>query len=83
MLGHLGAFAGLGQEPGDVQVGLPPGLLMDFAFHIGEAGRIGGQTFEPLGLTFGQHPPRLVGDLGWLGSLSFEGGIFWPTWIWY
>ena len=33
---------------------------MDFAFHSGEAGRINGQAFEPLGLTFGQHPPRLA-----------------------
>jgi hypothetical protein len=53
MPGHLGALAGLGQEPGDVQVGLPPGLLMDFALHGGEAGRIRGQACEPLGLTVG------------------------------
>ena len=31
MLGHLGTFAGLGQQPGDVEIGLMSRLVVDFA----------------------------------------------------
>lgn len=62
MLGHLGMFAGLGQEAGDVEVGLLPRLVVDLALHGGEAGRIAGQPPEPLGLAVGEHPAGLGGD---------------------
>ncbi len=35
---------------------------MNLALHAGEAGRIGGQSLEPLVLAFGQHSSRLLGD---------------------
>ncbi|MBV8676663.1 MAG: hypothetical protein JO355_05775 [Planctomycetaceae bacterium] len=38
----------------------PWGLLVNFAFHYGEARRVGGQTFEPLVLAFGQQSSGLV-----------------------
>ena len=57
-------LTGLGQEPGDVEVGLPPRLLMHLAFHGGEAGRVGRQPPQPLRLALGQQTSRLVGDLG-------------------
>ena len=49
-----GLLAGLGQQPGDVEIGLPPRLLVNLEFHGGEAGRVGGQTFEPLAFALGQ-----------------------------
>ncbi len=64
MVGRLRELTGLGQEPGDVEIGLSPRLLMHLAFHGGEAGRVGGQAPEPLGLTLGQQTSRPVGDLG-------------------
>src|SRR6185312_11882371 len=64
VLGHLGTFAGLGQEAGDIEVGLVPRLVVDLALHGGEAGRIAGQAVEPFGLTVGEHPSGLRGDVG-------------------
>ena len=50
----LRLLTGLGQQPGDVEIGLPPRLLVNLEFHGGEAGRVGGQTFEPLVFALGQ-----------------------------
>src|SRR5512135_2323948 len=52
--------AGFGQETRDVQVGLPPRLLMHFAFDGGEARGVAHQTREPLRLAFAQHSSRLI-----------------------
>ena len=62
VLGHLGTFAGLGQEPGDVEIGLVPRLVVDLALHGGEAGRIAGEAPEPFGLPVGEDPAGLGGD---------------------
>ncbi len=64
MRSHLGLLTGLGQQSGDVEIGLPSGLLVDFALHRGEAGRVDGQTFEPLVLAFGQRSSGLLGHGG-------------------
>ena len=40
-----------------------PRLVVDLALHGGEAGRIAGQAFEPLGLPLGEDPAGLGGDL--------------------
>ena len=66
--GRLRLRAGLGQEPGDREIRLVPGLVVNFAFHGGEAGRIRGQPLEPLRLPCGQHASGLVGDFGRRGS---------------
>ena len=64
VVGRLRELTGLGQEPGDVEIGLSPRLLMHLAFHGGEASWVGGQAPEPLGLAFHQQSSGLVGDLG-------------------
>jgi hypothetical protein len=61
---RFGLLTGLGQQPGDIVIGLPSGVLVDFAFHRGEARRVGGQTFEPLVLAFGQRSSGLLGHGG-------------------
>ena len=65
VLGHLGTFAGLGQQPGDVEIGLMLRLIVDFALHGGEAGRIAGQAVEPFGLPLGQDLAGPSGDFRW------------------
>src|SRR5262245_37821222 len=63
MPGHLGTFAGLGQQSGDVEIGLAPRLVVDLALHDGEAGRIVGEALEPFGFAVGEHPAGLGGDV--------------------
>jgi hypothetical protein len=61
---HLGLLTGFGQQSGDIEIGLPSGLVVDFTLHRGEAGRVAGQTFEPLVLAFSQRLSGLLGDGG-------------------
>jgi hypothetical protein len=82
VLGHLGVFAGLGQQPGDVQIGLPPCLVVNFPFDGGKACWINHQAIQPLRLAFGQQPSRLVRDGGWrgcrraVGTLTLSSSLF-------
>ena len=82
VLGHLGVFAGLGQQPGDVQIGLPPCLVVNFPFDGGKACWITHQAIQPLRLAFGQQPSRLVRDGGWrgcrraVGTLTLSSSLF-------
>jgi hypothetical protein len=75
VLGHLGVLAGLGQQPGDVQIRLPPCLVVDFPFHSGKARRITHQAIQPLHLALGQQPSRLVRDGGWRGCRRTVGTL--------
>ena len=75
MLGHLGVFASLGQQPGDVQIGLPPCLVVNFPFDGGKACWITHQAIQPLRLAFGQQPSRLVRDGGWRGCRRAVGTL--------
>jgi hypothetical protein len=50
----LRLLTGLGQQPGDIEIGLPPRLLVNLEFHGGEARRVGRQTFEPFAFALGQ-----------------------------
>jgi hypothetical protein len=54
MESRLRLLTGLGQEPGDVEIGLPPRLLVNLQFHGGEARRVGRQTVKPFAFTLGQ-----------------------------
>ncbi len=82
VLGHLGVFAGLGQQPGDVQIGLLPCLVVNFPFDGGKACWINHQAIQPLRLAFGQQPSRLVRDGGWrgcrraVGTLTLSSSLF-------
>ena len=75
VLGHLGVFASLGQQPGDVQIGLPPCLVVNFPFDGGKACWITHQAIQPLRLAFGQQPSRLVRDGGWRGCRRAVGTL--------
>ena len=61
----LRLFTGLGQQPGNVKIRLPPRLLVNLEFHSAEACRVGGETFEPLAFALGQQTTGLVGHDRW------------------
>jgi len=65
VLGHLGVLARLGQQPGDVQISLPPGLVVHLSLHGGEARWIIHQALQPIRLALGQKPSRLVRHSRW------------------
>src|SRR3954453_22583463 len=67
MSGHSGVLTRLGQQPRDVEVRLPAGLIMHLPLHGGEARGIVHQTIEPTRLALGQEPARLVRNGHWRG----------------
>src|SRR4051794_41258846 len=74
MSGHSGVLTRLGQQPRDVEVRLPAGLIMHLPLHGGEARGIVHQTIEPTRLALGQEPARLVRNGHWRGPRGAPGG---------
>ena len=50
VVGHLRLLAGLGQEPGDVEISLSPCLVVNFSLHDSKTRWIMDQAFEPFRL---------------------------------
>jgi len=62
---HFRALAGLGQEPGDVQISLSPRLVVNFSFYCSKARWIMHQAVQPFRLALGQQPTRLFRHGRW------------------
>ena len=65
LLGHAGVLTGFGQQAGDVQISLPPCLVVNFSLHGGKARRVVHQSLQPLRLAFGQDSSRSICHGGW------------------